>query len=129
MRAIDASAIVKYFTKENGWKKVSKLVVDGVASVELIVKEVANSLWKKVRLEEMSPEIALELIETLPKIVKIEPQRNLIPRAFNIALEYSIAVYDALYIAFAESREYEFITCDRKQAEIAKELDINVVLV
>jgi len=129
MRVIDASALVKYFAKERGWKKVSELILDGVVSIELVVKEVANSLWKKVRQGDMEPEVALTLIGKVPKIVKIDSQSPFMTRAFKIALQYSITVYDALYIALAENRKYELITCDKKQAEVAKELDIDVLLV
>ena len=129
MRVIDASALTKYFTKERGWEKVSELILGGVVSIELVVKEVANSLWKKVRQGDMESEIALALIEKIPKIVKINPQSPFITRAFEIALQYSITVYDALYIALAESRKYELITCDKRQAGVAKELNIGVLLV
>jgi len=50
MKAIDASALVKYFAKESGWERVPGLIVEGVVSIELVVGEVANSLWRKVRL-------------------------------------------------------------------------------
>lgn len=129
MRVIDASALVKYFTKERGWKEVSELILDGVISIELVMKEVANSLWKKVRQGDMESEVALALIEKVPKIVKINPQYPFMTRAFKIALQYSITVHDALYIALAENKKYELITCDKKQAEVAKELNVGVLLV
>ncbi len=79
MRAIDASALVKCFGRESGWERVSELALEGVASVELVVKEVANSLLKKVRRGEVSAEVALELVEAVPRIVRIEPQAPLSP--------------------------------------------------
>ncbi|RLE73644.1 MAG: PIN domain nuclease [Thermoprotei archaeon] len=127
MRAIDASALVKYFSRERGWERVSELVLEGVASVELVVKEVANSLLKKVRRGEMSAEVALELVEAVPKIVKIEPQAPLVPRALRLALEHSITVYDALYVALAESRGLELITCDVRQASAAERVGVRVL--
>lgn len=129
MRVIDASALVKYFAREKGWKRVSELILDGVVSIELVMKEVANSLWRKVKQGEMEPDVALALIGKVPKIVKIDSQSPLLTRAFKIALRYSITIYDALYIALAENKKYELITCDKKQAEIAKELNIGVLLV
>ena len=128
MRVIDASVLVKYFAKESGWREVPRLIKEGVASVELIVKEVANALWKKVRAGEMEAEVALKLLEAIPRIVRIEPQAPLIPRAFEIALHHAITVYDAIYIALAESRRCELVTCDERQARAAERVDVAILL-
>ncbi|RLF03925.1 MAG: PIN domain nuclease [Thermoprotei archaeon] len=128
MRVIDASALVKYFAKESGWREVPRLIEEGVASIELIVEGVANALWKKVRLGEMEAEVALKLLEAIPRTVRIEPQAPLIPRAFEISLQYAITVYDAIYIALAESRGCELATCDEKQARAAERVGVAVLL-
>ena len=129
MRVIDASALVKYFSKERGWEEVAGIILDGVMSVELLVKEVANFLWKKVRLGEVEEDVARELVESIPKIVKIEPQTPLISRAFEISLEHSVTVYDAIYIALAEARRLELVTCDKRQAEVAREMGVKPVII
>ncbi|MEM1611366.1 MAG: type II toxin-antitoxin system VapC family toxin [Sulfolobales archaeon] len=48
MRVIDPSSLIKYFSREEGWDRVRDLMRDGVITLDLAVKEVANALWKKV---------------------------------------------------------------------------------
>jgi len=74
-------------------------------------------------------EVALELVKSIPRIVRMEPQGQLVPRALEIALEHSITIYDALYVALAERRGYELITCDSRQGGVAKKLGVRVLLV
>jgi len=42
---IDASILAAYILKEPGWEKLEQFIVHAF-SVELIIKEVANSIWK-----------------------------------------------------------------------------------
>jgi predicted nucleic acid-binding protein len=39
VRVIDSSALIKYFTREEGWEKVREILLDGVATLDLAVKE------------------------------------------------------------------------------------------
>ena len=47
MRIIDSSSLAKFFCREEGWDSVEELILEGVVSLDLSVKEVANALWKK----------------------------------------------------------------------------------
>ena len=58
MRAIDSSVIVKYFSREPGWEKAKQVLLEGVVTLNLSAKELANALWKKVVRNEMSYEVA-----------------------------------------------------------------------
>ena len=44
MRAIDSSSIVKYFSREEGWEKIREYILDGVVSLDLLVKETEEGL-------------------------------------------------------------------------------------
>ena len=61
MRVIDSSALVKYFTREAGWEKVREVLIDGVVTLDLAVKEVANALWKRVTRGEIDYDTALTI--------------------------------------------------------------------
>jgi predicted nucleic acid-binding protein len=50
-----------------------------------------------------------DLLTMLPILVE---SLSLLPRAFAIASAARIGVYDCLYVALAESRQYEFLTAD-----------------
>ena len=67
MRVIDSSSLVKYFSREEGWRKVGEYLLEGVVSTDLVVKEVGNALWKKIIRGEMTLEIAQEILRGLAK--------------------------------------------------------------
>ena len=50
--------IVKYFSREPGWEKAKQVLLEGVVTLNLSAKELANALWKKVVRNEMSYEVA-----------------------------------------------------------------------
>jgi len=43
---IDASALTKFVLKEEGWEEVTPYLKTGATSIDLVVKEVANAVWK-----------------------------------------------------------------------------------
>lgn len=130
MRVIDSSALVKYFAREEGWERVRELILEGVITLDLATKEVANALWRKVRRGDMSVDVALEIIRDLSesKAVKIVGQDEYIEDAFRVALEHGITVYDSFFIVLAERLGVELITCDGVQGEKAVARGVKVVL-
>jgi len=131
---IDASSLAKYVLKEEGWFKVEEYLTKEVCSIDHIVKEVANAIWKHAVIHgRVSEETAEKLFRVLRKlieenIVKIEEQTKYINKAFEIALQYKITIYDALYLAQAQHHG-ELLTSDEKQAKVAEELGIKVHIV
>lgn len=126
MKVIDSSSLVKYLSLEEGWEVVLKHLEEGCVIPELAMKGVANALWKKVLVEEMRLEASREVLQKLPKVVRVVGQAELLERAFEIAVQNRITVYDSLFIALAESKKAALVTSDRKQAEVAKALGIEV---
>ncbi|OYT30748.1 MAG: PIN domain nuclease [Thermoprotei archaeon] len=131
MKVIDSSSLVKYFSKEEGWKLVKKAILDGVVTLDLAVKEVANALWKKVLRSEISIDDANKIITDLleAEVIKVISQDKYLTQAFKIAVENKITVYDALFIALAKEMNIELITSDAKQAEVAKEEGVSVRII
>ncbi len=131
MRAIDSSILVKFFSREEGWERATEYIVGGAVTLDLALKELANALLKKVIGEEMEPSIAEEILEDLVKAkpIKIEDQDRYIVEAFRIAVKHRITVYDSLFIALARENNIELVTADAKQADIAREEGVGVVLI
>lgn len=131
MRVIDSSALIKYFSHEEGWERVRELLLDGVVTLGLALKEVANALLKKVAKKEMGYEAALtivrELVEEGP--FPLKEQESFMANAFEIALKSGTTIYDALFIALAMELKLELITSDRRQADIASINGVRVLLV
>ncbi len=131
MIVIDASTLAKYLLKEEGWLSVEEYLLEGVRSVDLVVKEVANAIWKHVVVHKMvSIDIGLELYKQLKKLVEenvivLESQEKYLDKAVEIALNYGVTIYDSLYIAQALRYE-ELLTSDKRQAGIARKLGVKV---
>jgi len=129
---IDASALAKYILHEEGWEEVSRYVrkMKPLYSIDHVLKEVVNAVWKHTMKNIILPEIAIQLYGSLEKLAKsqvivLEDELTYMRRAVEIALRYGITIYDALYIAQAE-KYGELLTSDEKQGSIARGLGIRL---
>jgi len=131
VRVIDSSSLIKFFSKEEGWEKVAQIIEEGVITLDLSIKEVANALWKKILMEEMKEDIATKILYDLLKgeAIIIVNQDEYLIEAFKIANRNKITIYDSLFIALAKSKNLELVTSDKKQYEIAKNEGVNAILV
>jgi len=131
VRVIDSSSLVKFFSKEKGWEKVAQMIAEGVMTLDLSIKEVANALWKKILMGEMREDVAIKILSDLLKreAMLIVNQDEYLIEAFKIANRNKITIYDSLFIALAKSMNLELITSDKKQYEIAKNEGVNTQLV
>ena len=128
MRVIDASVLIKYVTREEGWMRARRVIEEGAATVELALKELANALWKKASRGEVDAEHVEEILSASRSIVKLIDQGPILEDSLRIAIEHNVTVYDALYIAAALKERTSLATCDREQAKVAEALRVFVEL-
>jgi len=127
---IDASSLAKYLLRERNWEVIENYLVKTVYSMDHIVKEVSNAIWKHVVLyRRIESDLGLQLYKQLKRliherIIVLENQEQYLDKAIELAIRYRATIYDTLYIAQA-LRYGELLTSDKIQAEIAKELNIN----
>ncbi|ALL00343.1 hypothetical protein Pyrde_0293 [Pyrodictium delaneyi] len=131
MIAVDASALSAFILKEPGWKKLALYLVNAV-SVDHIIKEVTNAIWKACAVKKIISETdAVKLYKILDSMINvnivIEPEEKYVEKALRIALGHRITVYDALYLALAREKNLPLLTLDEKQSSVAKELGIEVI--
>jgi predicted nucleic acid-binding protein len=121
VRVIDSSSLVKFFSREKGWEKVAEVITEGVMTLDLAIKEVASALWKKVLRGEMKEEVAINILSDLIKreAMLFVKQDDYLIEGFKIANRNKITVYDSLFIALAKLNNFELVTSDKKQYEIA----------
>ena len=129
MIVIDASSLSKYLLKEENWREVRKYLAMGVYSVDHIVKEVSNAIWKhSVLFNRITKDNAILLYKQLKRMLEeeiliLDPENLYIDKALEISLNYKITFYDSIYLA--QALKYgELLTSDQKQAEISKKLNI-----
>jgi len=131
---IDTSSLAKYLLHEENWSTIENYLVKGVYSVDHIVKEVTNAIWKHIVIRKLvTTDLGLKVFQQLKRlidegVIKLEPQIIYLDKAMEIAIRYSIPLYDSLYIAQA-LKYRELLTSDKTQADVAKALGITVHLI
>ena len=131
MKVIDSSALVKYFSKEEGWDKVREIILEGTVSLDISVKEVANALWRKVLNREIKLKDAEEILRDLCKsnAIKIQDQSKYLVNAFKTAIKNRVTIYDSLFIELSKDIKAELVTSNIKQAQIAKKEKVKTILI
>ena len=131
MKVADSSALVKYFSREEGWEKVREMILEGLVSLPLSIKEIANALWKKALNGEIRVEDVEKILADLRRsdAIKFESQNRYLISAFKIAVKNKVTVYDALFIELSKHLKAELVTSDSKQAEIAEKEGVKAIVV
>jgi len=131
VRVIDSSSLAKYVNREAGWEKVQDVLEEGCISLELSLKEVGNSLWKRLRAGELGEKLAslefLSFVRNRP--YKLAEQEELYEGAFRVAIRTGGTMYDSLYIELARKTGLTLVTSDVEQANAAKSLGVEALLI
>jgi predicted nucleic acid-binding protein len=117
---IDASAFVSLLIEEDQSNAVRAAVPRGTALLapDLILAEIANTLWLASRRGRIDPEdaqLALGLART--RFARLFSAGPLGRRALQLALEREHPAYDCLYVALAEQLRRPLVTSDRTLAK------------
>jgi predicted nucleic acid-binding protein len=123
---------VKFVLKEEGWNKIADFLKAGTISVDLVIKETVNAIWKRVMRKEISLEEAKSMFEAMKEILNkaviIENEMDYIDEAFEISIRQNITVYDSLYIALAKKKKLELLTADEMQAQAASLEEVRAIV-
>ena len=126
---VDASVAVKWFVREDGQEAARALLGSNepLVAPDLLVAEVGNILWKKVRLQEIPPAQAQAAMVVLPHCFeRLVPAANLHERALSLALTLDHPLYDCLYLACAEAQNAPFVTADNRLIEITRKSTLSI---
>lgn len=119
---IDASVGIKLFVREEGTELVELIFagLDREPPVQLFVPdfffvECANILWKYVRRFNYPVEDARSDLSDLLRLnLDAIANDELLPVAFKLAVEFSLTVYDACYVALASLLQLPLVTADER---------------
>lgn len=101
----EAAALLRDYTEG----KVQFIVPD------IFWAELGNVAWKCVRQGRWSARSAETAVrEMTERRFPTAPSADLLPQAFEIALQFERSVYDSLYVALAISRRIPFVTADER---------------
>ena len=116
---VDSSVVAKWVVPEPDSPQAHRVVADTKAAggrlivLDLVFPEVVNVIWKKHRQKLVTLEKAKEFLDDLVQFpVQAEPAARLLPQAFEIAVKYDRAVYDALFVALAQDLGVKGVTAD-----------------
>ena len=121
---VDASVAVKWLVVEDDFENAMALLRSRaeLLAPRLIVSELANALWKKVRLGDLTPAIAIERLGLVggyfSRIVDdVDMQATL-----DLAIQLDHPAYDCIYIEVARTYGAALITADKRLRRAANGL-------
>ncbi len=126
---MDASVAAKWVLSgepfEENAIKLKEDHLSGIAEIcspSLIVLEVANALWKAIKLSRILEEDAHEALSVLDNLGISLHELNWteVSQGLNMASKLNLTIYDASYIFLSEKMKAQLITADDKLFEKAK---------
>jgi len=120
---LDASAAVRLIVGDPAAADLAALIREAplVLAPELMLTEVANTLWKLQRAE---PLVGLDpqqlLVDACDLVDRVEPDRLLHVEALALACHLDHPVYDCLYLALARREAATLLTADRRLRQLAE---------
>ncbi|MBI4774515.1 MAG: type II toxin-antitoxin system VapC family toxin [Deltaproteobacteria bacterium] len=124
---IDTSALIRLFVPDgpipDGLDEFFQGVERGrniAIAPELIVVESANVINKKRKAGEISEEESRQLLlDILAMPIRLFPHRPLIQPSFDLASEYELTLYDALFLALATAQGAIVFSTDEAMVKVA----------
>lgn len=101
---VDTSVIVKWFVDEPGHQRARSLLQPQreLAAPDFALAEVANVLWRKQRIGDVSAKQVDQALLRLPFFFqRLSPAAELVQTALGIAREIGHSVYDCMFMAEA----------------------------
>jgi len=125
---LDASVIAKLIMREENYRRAAEEIEVHGETMDLALIEVSNVILKYYRRGELSLQEARERfreLQELSKSLEVASSREFLEKAFEIALEKDLTIYDSLYIVGSDV----LITADAKQAREAERMGRQVTFV
>ena len=127
---VDTSALIRLFVPDgslpDGFDEFLRGVERGLNTAiapELLLAEAANVINKKRKSEEFDENESDRLLSDILSVpIRLFPHQPVILRAFEMAREHNLTVYDTLYLALAEDHGAVIFSADRKLLKTAAQL-------
>ena len=127
---VDTSALIRLYIPDgplpDGFDDFLRGVERGLNTAiapELLLAESANVLNKKRKTKELTAAEGDQLLTGIIELpIRLFPHRPLIPRAFELAIDHNLSVYDTLYLALAQEHGAIVFSADLRLQKIAAKL-------
>lgn len=129
---VDTSALIRLFVPNgplpDGFEEFLRGVERGLNTAiapELLLAEAANVIKKMRKSGEIDDSESDQLLDDLLLVpVRLLSHRPVILRAFDLARQFTLSIYDALYLALAENHGAVIFSADRKLLKAAIRLKL-----
>lgn len=113
---VDASVACKWFVEEAGSEGAAALLAgEELIAPDLILAEVGNALWRKLRMGQVTLVQAVDAVAALAGFFDdLVSGTRLATRAFAVAEMLGHPVYDCFYLALAEQSDTRLVTADAR---------------
>ena len=114
---VDASVAVKWFAAEENSDRARALFASGEALIapDLVLAEVSNVMWKKLRRGLLPPDQVMTAARRLPQYFeRLIPIGELVERATELTITLDHPVYDCFYLALAERERLPLVSADNR---------------
>lgn len=126
---VDASVAVHWFVETPFSAAAAPYRREQIEVPGLFFGEVGHALSKYVRAGFVGEGEAVAAIEALAyPLVRVAGDRELAPEALRLCFSLNHPVYDCLYLALARRRDAVLVTADRKLAQAARGIAVDVRL-
>ena len=122
---LDASATVRLILGDPAAAPLAQPLREAalVLAPELMLTEVANTLWKLQRSEQLSDLDPQQLLADARDLVdRVEPDRHLQAEALALACHLNHPVYDGLYLALARREAASLLSADQGLLRLAEQV-------
>jgi len=127
---VDTSALIRLFVPDgplpDGFEEFLRGVERGLnraIAPELLAAEAANVINKKRKSGEFSNTESDQLLADLLSVpIRLFTHRPILSRAFEMAREHNLTVYDTLYLALAEEHGGVIFSADNRLVKVADQL-------
>jgi predicted nucleic acid-binding protein len=129
---VDASVAVRWYLPEDGVAAAVEILQrdHDLGAPELILAEIGNAVWKRVRIGEVETADAVEIVERARvDFAFLVPMDELATPAMRHAAELDHPIYDCFYLALAEREQAALVTTDRRLAALVERAGVSVELI
>ncbi len=120
---LDASAAVRLILGDPAATQLAQPLREAalVLAPELMLTEVANTLWKLQRAQQLADLDPQQLLADARDLVdRVEPDRHLQAEALALACHLNHPVYHCLYLALARREAASLISADQRLLRLAE---------
>lgn len=125
---VDCSVAVKWMLDEDGCEDARRLLNrSDLIAPDFLLLESFHAIWKRERRGQALPAQVRTVADFMTKVFRdLHADADLREDASAMSLAHSLAIYDCLYIALAQSQRAPLITADDRQFAAARKAGVEV---